>query len=120
MEIIIDECLAKSTRLVLKEAGFSLINVEDILNPGVYDEKIFEYAVNQKIPIITHDRGFGILYHFSQLKPPTIVILQVLSPHPEATNKLLNKFLSQFDINKPQNSGKLIIISKNNIRVRSK
>ena len=30
MEIIIDECLAKSTHLVLKEAGFSLINVEDI------------------------------------------------------------------------------------------
>ena len=120
MEIVIDECLAKSTRLVFKEARFNLINVEDVLFPGVDDEKIFEYAINQKIPIITHDRGFGILYHFSQLIPPTIVILQVLSPHPEATNELLNKFLSQFDINEPQNYGKLILISKNNIRIRSK
>ena len=120
MEIIIDECIAKSTRLILKEAGFKIICVEDILNPSAEDEKIFECAVNQKIPIITHDRGFGILYHFSQLKPPTIVILQVLSPHPEATNKLLNKFLSQIDLNQPQNYGKLIIISKNNIRIRSK
>jgi len=94
--------------------------VEDTLNSGVDDKIIFQYAVNQKLPIITHDRGFGILYHFSQLKTPAIVILQVLSPHPEATNKLLNKFLSQFDINKPQNYGKLIIISKNNIRIRSK
>ncbi len=65
MEIIIDECLAKSTRLILKEAKFKIINIEDILNSGVEDKKIFEYATNKKIPIITHDRGFGILYHFS-------------------------------------------------------
>jgi predicted nuclease of predicted toxin-antitoxin system len=120
MEIIIDECIANSTGLVLKEAGFKVINVENILDSGVEDEKIFEYGANQKIPIITHDRGFGILYHFSQIKPSTIIILQVLSPHPEATNKLLSKFLSQFDLSKPQNYGKLIIISKSNIRIRTK
>lgn len=120
MEIIVDECLAESTRLVLKEAGFKIINVEDILNSGVEDDKIFEYGANHKIPIITHDRGFGILYYFTQIKPPTIVILQVLSPHPEATNKLLSKSLSQININKPQNYGKLIIISKSNIRIRTK
>lgn len=120
MELIIDECIAESTRLVLKEAGFKIVNVEDILDSGIEDEKIFEYGANQKIPIITHDRGFGILYHFSQIKPPTIVILQVLSPHPEATNNLLRKSLSQIDLNKPKNYGKLVIISKSNIRIRTK
>ncbi|HEC39162.1 hypothetical protein LCGC14_0663540 [marine sediment metagenome] len=120
MELILDECIAESTRLVLKEAGFKIVNVEDILNSGIEDEKIFEYSANQKIPIITHDRGFGILYHFSKIKPPTIIILQVLSPHPEATNKLLIKFLTHFDLDKPQNYDKLIIISKTNIRIRSK
>ncbi|MBA7523340.1 hypothetical protein ES705_15466 [subsurface metagenome] len=120
MELIIDECIAESTRLVLKEAGFKIINVEEILYSGVEDERIFEYGANQKIPIMTHDRGFGILYYFSKIKPPTIIILQVLSPHPEATNKLLIKFLTQFDLDKPQNYGKLIIISKTNIRIRSK
>lgn len=94
--------------------------MEDILNPGVEDVKIYEYAINQKIPIITHDRGFGMLYHFSQIKSPTIVILKVLSSHPEATNKLLKKFLSQFDLTQPQNYGKLVIVSENNIRVRLK
>ena len=120
MEIIIDECIADSTRLVLKEAGFKIVNVEDILDSGVADEKIFEYAANQKLPIITHDRGFGVLYHFSNIDPPTTLILQVLSPHPEATNKLLSKFLSQVDITKPKNFGKLIIITKSNIRIRKK
>ena len=120
MKLLIDECLAKSTVLILKKARFEILRVEKVLKPGVEDNKVFDYAAKREIPIITHDRGFGILYHFSQLKPPTIIILQVLSSHPEATNKLLNKFLSQFDINKPQNYGKLIIISKNNIRIRSK
>ena len=120
MEIIIDECIADSTRIVLKEAGFKIVNVEDILDSGVADEDIFEYGANQKMPIITHDRGFGVLYHFSKIDPPTILILQVLSPHPEATNKLLNKFLSQIDINNPKNYGKLIIISKSNIRIRKR
>ncbi len=120
MEIIIDECIAKSTRLILKEAGFKIINVEDILEPGVEDELIFEYASNHKIPIITHDRGFGIFHKFSQLKPPTILTIQILSPHPEATNELLSKFLSQFDLTRPENYGKLIIVSKNKIRIRPK
>lgn len=120
MEIIIDECIADSTRLVLKEAGFKIVNVEDILESGVTDEEIFEYGANQKLPIITHDRGFGVLYHFSKIDPPTILILQVLSPHPEATNELLSKFLSQVDITKPKNLDKLIIITKSNIRIRRK
>jgi len=120
MEIIIDECIAKSTQLILKEAGFEIKNIEEVLEPGVEDEKIFEYAANQKIPIITHDRGFGNLYYFSQLTPHTIIILQVLSPHPKATNDLLLKFLSHFDLTQSKYSGKLILISKNNIRIRSK
>jgi predicted nuclease of predicted toxin-antitoxin system len=120
MEIIIDECIAESTRLVLKEAGFKIVNVEDILDSGIEDEKIFEYGANQKIPIITHDRGFGVLYHFAQIEPTTVIILQVLSPHPEATNNLLRKSLSQIDLSKPKNYGKLVIISKSNIRIRTK
>lgn len=61
MKIIIDECIAKSTRACLIDAGFKIINVEDILNSGVEDEKIFEYAKNEDLPIFTHDRGFGVL-----------------------------------------------------------
>jgi predicted nuclease of predicted toxin-antitoxin system len=120
MKLIIDECLAKSTILILKKAGFKIINVEEILEPSIEDDKIFEYAVNHKLPIITHDRGFGLLYRLFQSIPPTIIILQVLSPHPEATNNLLNKFLSKFDINQPKYYGKLIIVTENNIRIRSK
>ena len=57
MKLIIDECLAESTKKILKEAGFELLLVEDILKPGIEDEIIFEYGSKKKIPIITHNRG---------------------------------------------------------------
>jgi predicted nuclease of predicted toxin-antitoxin system len=120
MKIIIDECLAKSTRTILKNVGYEIINIEDVLEPGVEDEKIFEYCARKRIPIITHDRGFGILFYFSKNLTPTIVILQVLSPHPEETNKLLKKSLDQIDLRQLEKSGKLIIISRSNIRIRTK
>ena len=120
MEIIVDECIAKSTRLILKEWGFEIINVEDILYSGVDDEKIFENSANRQVPIITHDRRFGLLYYHSRSKSSTIIVLQVLSPHPEATNQLLKKVLALINVNQPKNFGKLILISKNTIRIRSK
>ena len=120
MEIIIDECVAKSTRLCLIDAGFKIIKVEDVLNPGIDDKKIFEYANKNNLAILTHDRGFGVLYHFSKDTHPTVIILQVLSPHPEATNNLLKNTLLKIDLNKPKYQRKLIIVSKKNIRIRSK
>lgn len=120
MKIIIDECLAKSTRTILKNAGYETINIEDVLEPGVEDEKIFEYSAQNRIPIITHDRGFGILFHFSKTFKPTIIILQVLSPHPKETNILLENSLNQIDWMELEKYGKLIIISRSNIRIRSK
>lgn len=35
MEIIVDECSARSTIHCLLEAGFNPLNIEDILNSGV-------------------------------------------------------------------------------------
>jgi predicted nuclease of predicted toxin-antitoxin system len=119
MEIIIDECIAGSTISCLIEAGFKVIKVEEILSSGVDDENIFEFAKSKDLPIFTHDRGFGVLFHFSKGDAPTIIILQVLSPHPEATNKLLKKSLLEIDLALPKYKGKLIIISRNDIRIRS-
>jgi len=120
MDIIIDECISKSTKLILKQAGLNIVNVEDVLQAGAEDEEIFKYASQNKQPIITHDRRFGEIFHFFQLEPPTIIILQVLSPHPGATNQLLTKFLTQFDLSQSKYYGKLILIAKNNIRIRDK
>jgi predicted nuclease of predicted toxin-antitoxin system len=119
MKLFVDECLASSSVLVLETLGFEILRVEDILQFQVSDEEILEYSMMNEIPIITHDRRFGFLYVFSTQKPWTTVIVQVQSPHPQATNELIQKSLSQLDLDNESYRGKLIIINPNNIRVRS-
>ena len=42
MKLIVDECLSRSTNLLLKNVGFEIITINIILNFGVDDEKFYE------------------------------------------------------------------------------
>ena len=120
MKLIVDECLAKSSILVLKKLGFEILTINDILNFGIEDEKIYEYASRTQIPLITHDRRFGQIYFDSFLKPPLTIVLQIVSPHPKGTNKLIRRFFSKVEKSIELYNGKLILISENKIRIRTK
>ncbi|QEE16600.1 DUF5615 family PIN-like protein [Promethearchaeum syntrophicum] len=120
MKLIVDECLAKSSILVLEKLGIEILTIIDILNFGSEDEKIYEYASLNQIPLITHDRRFGQIYFESYLAPPLTIVLQIVFPYPKGTNELIKKFFlrigNSFDLFK----GKLVIISNKKIRIRSK
>ena len=70
--------------------------------------------------MITHDRRFGQIYFDYVKKPATTIILQVRSPHPEATNTLPRDAFSKLDLTSEEVQGKLILISPNQIRIRQK
>lgn len=46
MKVIVDECIAKSTRLLLMEAKYDLVKVEQVLGSGAEDNEIYEYLWN--------------------------------------------------------------------------
>jgi predicted nuclease of predicted toxin-antitoxin system len=120
MDIIVDECLAESTIATLESLDFHILRIEDILFYGVEDENIMKYASEMHIPIITHDKRFGYIYLFSDMKPWTIVIIQVQSPHPRATNELLKSSFIRIDLEGETYQGRLINIASKNIRVRKR
>jgi len=120
VKLIVDECLAKSSILVLKKLGFEILTINDVLHFGIEDEKIFEYASRTQIPLITHDHRFGQIYFDSFLKPPLTIVLQIVSPHPKGTNKIIKRFFSKIEKSIESYQGKLIIISENKIRIRMK
>ncbi len=120
MKLIVDECISRSSVSLLRDLGFDIITLDKVLNLGIEDEKIYEYASKSQIPLITHDRRFGHIFFQSTLNPPLTIILHVINPHPEGTNSLLSQVLNQIDLFKDEYQGKLIIISRKNIRVRSK
>ncbi|MCG3219392.1 MAG: DUF5615 family PIN-like protein [Candidatus Heimdallarchaeota archaeon] len=120
MKIIVDECVSKPTSMLLKKLGFETLTIKDILEWGIEDEKIYEYATEQRIPIITHDRRFGQIYFESNHSPVTTIILQIIRPHPQNTNILLETALKVLEMNVKEYNEKLIIITKSKIRIRSK
>ena len=120
MKIIIDECISTSTKQLLVQNGFEIIHIDEILQFGIEDEAIYEYATQNQITIITHDRRFGRIYFDSSSIPAMVIVLRIVNPHPEATNILLNSALKQIDIRSAQFNHKLILIDTDKIRIRSK
>jgi predicted nuclease of predicted toxin-antitoxin system len=106
--------------MLLIELGFEILTIGDILKWGVEDEKIYEYATECRIPIITHDRRFGQIYFESNHAPVTTIILQIVRPHPQNTNKVLKNAFKILETNLREFNENLIIITKNKIRIRSK
>lgn len=120
MEIIVDECLHNETIELLKNKRFITLEIGTILKWGAIDEDIYDYASEKNIPIITHDRRFGKIYFDSKDNPSMTIVLKVLSPHPKETNLLSEEFLNKVDINSAKFKNKLIVITDNKVRIRSK
>ncbi len=120
MRVIVDECLSESTKKILRKNKFIVLEIDEILKSSITDEEIYDYATENSTPLITHDRRFGEIYHNTKEKPPLTIILQVLSPHPEATNQLLHRSLMLRDLKEPRYQGKLVIITTKAIRIRPK
>ena len=85
---------------------------------GCEDEEIFDYANSNNLGIISHDKRFGRLF-IENDTPITIIVIQVISPHPENTNSLISQAMSKIDLDKLPRSS-LVLINKNKIRIRKK
>lgn len=120
MKIIVDECISESTKKLLENSGFIILQIDAILGRGIDDEMIYEFASRNHIPLITHDKRFGQIYFETTDNPTTTIILPMVSPHPDATNKLLQRALSSINLNLAYYSDKLIIIAPGKIRIRAK
>lgn len=98
MKLIVDECLAESTKKILEEMAFEILEVDEIIGQRALDEEIYNYASKKQIAIITHDRGFGAIHFNASKNPPLTIILEMASPHPGAANKLIQKSFEKIKI----------------------
>ena len=120
MKLIVDECLAKSTKETLKKMWFEILEIDKILDQRALDEEIYNYVLEKQIAIITHDRGFGEIHFKANKNPPLTIIIEKISPHPEAANTLIQKSFEKIKITEKKYLGKLIIIISRVIRIRPK
>jgi predicted nuclease of predicted toxin-antitoxin system len=111
-----DENIPKDVEEWLFKKGFDIVNVSKLLLKSAKDHVIMEYAVKNKMAIMTLDKGFAQLYRvFQKGIPVTVIIVKANPPTPVNIVEILN--LAQNKINLKEIQNKLIIITKKKIRI---
>lgn len=119
LKFIIDEDMPRSTAKVLRTEGYESLDVRDLGLRGESDDKIFQFAKDEKAVILTGDLGFGNLLHFPTGSHSGIVIAHF--PNELSTSELNNQIIKAFKtLNEIDFKGNLIILEPGKIRIRRK
>jgi predicted nuclease of predicted toxin-antitoxin system len=116
LKILADECVHKDLVEALKEEGFDVSDIREV-EQGADDEKVFEFAVKEKRILLTFDREFGDIFRFDIKNSFGVVIILIAQLKKEEAIKNISAF---FKSEVAKNSkGKLAIIGKKKVRIRS-
>lgn len=118
MKYLVDKALSPKTVKFLVDNEFDAQRVDEVISgTKVEDIRIFKYAINNNMVIITADLDFGKILAFTRLNKPSTIILRLNDPRISNVNQKLIKNLPNIQ-NELQN-GSLIIIEEYRIRVKS-
>jgi len=113
--ILVDENVPKNVREWLKRKGFDVTNVSETNLKMAKDHKIAEYAAKNKMIILTLDLDFAQIYH--TLKKGSLSVIVVKATPSTASSILETLIIAHQKINLHEAQNKLIMITKNKIRI---
>ena len=113
--ILVDENVPRRIREQLKENGFDVTNVSETRLKGAKDHTIAEYAAENNMVILTLDLDFAQIYH--TLKKGTLSVIVIRANPATPSNILETLIIGHQKINLHETQNKLIIITKNRIRI---
>ncbi len=116
--MIVDENIPRDVQKWLSKKGFETVNISKILPRSAKDKIIVDYAIKNKLPIITLDKGFAQIYRTFQ-KGTSLTILIVKANPPTPINIIETLNLAQNKMNLKEIQNKLVIITKRKIRIIS-
>jgi predicted nuclease of predicted toxin-antitoxin system len=116
MKFLIDNALSPILVKGLKEHGFDALHVRDIGMATASDDKNFEYALKQDRILISADTDFGTLLAFRESSKPSFILLRQTEKRPSSQLKLLLSHIA--DLENDLNSGAVIVLEDNRIRIR--
>jgi len=114
-QILVDENVPISVMEWLKKRGLIVVRVSEAGLLGAKDENIAEYAVKNKMMILTLDTDFGYIYHNIFRGSLTVIVVRVKPPTPINIIEALNKTLKKIKLDELQR--KLAVITKRKIRM---
>ncbi len=114
LRLLIDESTGRKVARALAESGFDVLYVADVMR-GAGDEKILQFAEQEKRILVTNDKDFGELV-FRLMKPVTgVIFLRLASDVPQKRIEVLSKVIQNFQ---GKFIGHFIVANEYKIRVR--
>lgn len=111
--ILADECIHKDLVEALRSSGHHVTTICEVNLSGATDSEVFIYACENKLTLLTFDRGFGDIFNFEISKSNGVVIELINQMEKSEIIEIALAFFSQErDIN-----GKLVIMGKTKIRI---
>ena len=111
MRFLVDECTGKRLAILLKNEGYDVLFVGDIM-PSASDEEIIKKSEEEDRILITDDKDFGELV-FRIGRPTKGIILLRIVTNPEKRIKALIKLLKTYDV-----KNKFIVLREDVVRIR--
>lgn len=119
MKFIIDNALSPKVRDLLWEYGFDAVHVRNVGLRDATDREIFDFAVKNNRVIISADTDFGLLLsQWNKNKPSVIIFRRGAERDPVQQTELLKLNLTD-KIKEALDSGSIIIIEQDKIRIKS-
>jgi len=111
-----DENISKSTIAFLNELGFDVKGVGEEDLRGCKDERVINFAEEEKRVVITLYKDFGDYLKFPMTARFGVVLLRLKHAYPAYVNVRLKELFDEVDLNVLPNS--LVVVSERKIRVR--
>jgi predicted nuclease of predicted toxin-antitoxin system len=116
---LVDEDMPRSLARALREAGFEADDVRDVGLRGKPDERIFAYAMEHSLAILTGDLGFGNILRFPPNDHAGIIVCRFPNEwSPSKINEVVLTGVRSF-IAEPLTAS-IVIIEPGRVRVRKK
>ncbi|NJK92639.1 MAG: DUF5615 family PIN-like protein [Blastochloris sp.] len=116
MKLLVDVCLSPDWSGFLTSHDIPSLHWSSLGPIRAEDRIIFQYAVDHKCIVFTHDLDFGTLLAHSGLSKPSVIQARVENPTPEFIGSAVLTVLSQFAVE--LNQGAIITILNDRTKVR--
>lgn len=116
IRLLADMNLSPQTVVALRQAGWDIIRVLEVLPATAPDAEILDFARQENRVILTQDLDFSMLIALSGYNQPSLITLRLASSELNLVNKKLLEILPR--IEQELQKGCAITIEDSSVRIR--
>lgn len=117
LEFLANMNISPLTVVNLREIGWKIVRIPEVMDKKSKDMKILEYARNNSKAIITQDLDFSALLAVGGYEKPSVINLRIENPTPEVVTQRIIQVVSK--IEKELAEGIVASVDETSIRYRN-